>query len=219
MVNVKEFLYANRDEDYREFQSSLIPTVDKDRIIGVRTPVLRRLAKELYKNAEYGDFTSTPSHKYYEEECLHGFIIERISDFDLCIKMLDDFLPYVDNWASCDSLSPSVFKKNRSRLLPYIEKWIDSGKTYTVRFAIKMLMQHFLDEDFDASYLEKVASVKSEEYYVKMMVAWYFQVALTKQYDLAIRYIEEGRLSPWIHNKAIQKAKESLVVSKAKKEN
>jgi len=187
-------------------------------MIGVRTPALRLLAKEYAKRADISDFLTDLPHTYFDENQLHAFILSEIKDFALALNEVERFLPYVDNWATSDQMSPRVFKKHRSELLPAIESWLSSDHVYTVRFAVGMLMAHFLDEDFAPVYLEKVAAVTSDEYYVKMMVAWYFATALAKQYERAIPYIEEKRLSPWTHNKAIQKALESYRVTPDRKE-
>ena len=214
---IREKLFSLRDEKYRELQKKIIPNIPGDRVIGVRTPILRNLAKELYKDEDVNSFLSDLPHKYFDEDQLHAFIISLEKDFDTCISEVKAFLPYVDNWATCDQMSPKVFKKNAKDLLPYVNEWIDSDKTYTVRFAIGMLMQHFLDEKFDTKYADMVAEVRSEEYYINMMAAWYFATALAKQYDQVIPYIEENRLSDWVHNKTIQKSVESYRISDEKK--
>lgn len=210
-------LFALRDIPYRDFQSGLIPNVDKELLIGVRTPALRALAKELSKQADTGAFLSTLPHTYFDENQLHAFLISEIKDFAACVEATEAFLPYVDNWATCDQLSPKVFKKHREELLPYIFRWLRSDRTYTVRFAVGMLMAHFLDEAFSAEYLDSVASLHSEEYYINMMIAWYFATALAKQYDAALPYMEQRRLSAWTHNKVIQKAVESRRVTEEQK--
>ncbi|MBQ4052674.1 MAG: DNA alkylation repair protein [Clostridia bacterium] len=214
MSNLKRDLFALQDLPYREFHASLIPTVDPARIIGIRTPVLRRFAKS-FRDA--GFLESLP-HYYYEENNLHVFLINQIKDFDQCLAAVQAFLPYVDNWATCDSLRPSVFAKNKEALLPAIQGWLQSEHPYTLRFGIEMLMCHYLDRDFEPCYLNWVAKIQTEEYYVQMMVAWYFATALAKQYDAAFPFIEGRRLDPWIHQKTIQKAVESLRVSPAHKE-
>ena len=221
---ITEKLFSFQDTKYRDFQVKLIPTVSADSVIGVRTPRLRTFAKELSKTlgTEDGegvsDFLSSLPHKYFDENQLHAFLISEQKDFDKCVSLLEEFLPYIDNWATCDQLSPKIFKKNREKLLPLIEKWLSSSKTYTIRFAVGMLMQHFLDSDFNPSYLEKVAEIRSEEYYVNMMIAWYFATALAKQYEASLPYIERKKLAPWTHNKAIQKAIESYRITKEQKE-
>ena len=196
-------LFRMQDKDYALMQVKIIPTVAADRIIGVRTPALRAFAKKLYKDVEAEAFLACVPHQYFDEDQLHAFVISLEKNFDKCMAEVDDFLPFIDNWATCDQLSPTAFKKEPEKLLPYIRSWIKSDKTYTVRFAIGMLMQHFLDERFDREYADMVAGVRSEEYYVNMMIAWYFATALAKQYEAALPYLEEKRLSDWVHNKAI----------------
>lgn len=214
---IKE-LDALQDVEYRDFQSGLIPNVEKDYFIGVRTPELRKLAKVMAKREDVDEFLSELPHSTFDENQLHAFIISEIKDFDKCIEEVELFLPYVDNWATCDQMSPKVFKKKRALLMERIKEWIVSEKTYTVRFAIGMLMSHFLDEDFDKSYLDMVAEVRSEEYYINMMIAWYFATALAKQYDAVLPYIEGRRLDVWTHNKAIQKSVESRRITEKQKE-
>lgn len=204
----REELFKMQDPIYRDFHARLIPNIDTNKIIGIRTPQLRSFAKKYEKSEERIKFISEPKHEFYEENNLHGFFIEQIKDFDECIFMLEKFLPYVDNWATCDLIQPKVFLKNKKKLFPFIQKWICANDTYTVRFAIKMLM-NYLDEDFTASHLEMVKNVKLEEYYVKMAAAWYFATALAKQYDESVLYIENRLLDRWTHNKSIQKAVES----------
>jgi len=217
-MTVSGKLFALRDEDYKKFNASLIPTVNPDTVIGVRTPALRKMAKEISGTADGEKLMKTLPHKYYEENNLHGMLIERIVDFDKCIKELERFLPFVDNWATCDLLRPKVFKKHPEKLLIKIKEWISSEHTYTVRFGMGMLMCHFLDENFREEYLSLVASVESDEYYIKMMQAWFFATALAKQWDTAVKYIEKEKLSPWVHNKTIQKARESFRITKEQKE-
>lgn len=217
MVDIEKELFELQDIEYREFQCSLMPTVSKDKVIGVRIPYLRKMAKDLHKSPVAEDFMNKLPHKYYEEYNLHGFLIEKINDFDATVKRLDEFLPYVDNWATCDSVSLKVLGKYPERLKSKIYEWLSSEHTYTVRYAIKMLMTHFLDEDFDCRYLDTVCEIKSEEYYIRMMQAWYFATALAKQYDAAIVYIEDSRLDTWVHNKAIQKAIESYRITPEQK--
>ena len=211
-------LYKKQDIKYRDFQAKLIPDKTVDDMIGVRTPELRKYAKELMKRDDIGEFLSTLPHEFFDEYQLHAFIISGIKDFDKCMDEVNRFLPYVDNWATCDQLSPKVFKKNRPELLKQIKKWIKSKDTYTVRFGIGMLMQHFLDEDFDVKYPEMVVKLRSDEYYINMMIAWYFATALAKQYDTVIPFIEEKRLDKWTHNKAIQKSVESYRITPQQKE-
>lgn len=210
-------LYSLQDLKYRDMQIRIIPTVDPKSIIGVRTPELRAIAKEMLKEGDYSDFLKALPHEYFEENQLHAFIISGIKDMDVCMKELEIFLPYVDNWATCDQMSPKVFKKHREELLRHIEKWIRSDRTYTVRFAVGMLMEHFLDEDFDPVYPDMVAALRSEEYYINMMIAWYFATALAKQYERIIPYIEEKKLDKWTHNKAIQKSVESYRITDEQK--
>ncbi len=214
---ITEELFKLQDKKYRDFQSKLIPNVDSDSVIGVRTPELRKLAKKLVKEEDIGEFLNILPHKYFDENQLHAFILSEKKDFDKCIEEVDKFLPYIDNWATCDQLSPKIFKKNKSILLEKIKKWITSSHTYTVRFGIGMLMQHYLGEDFDIKYPKIVAKVKSEEYYINMMIAWYFATALAKQYDKIIPFIEGKKLDKWTHNKTIQKAIESYRITPEQK--
>lgn len=214
---VREKLFSLQDMKYKEFHSKLMPTVDSELVIGVRTPDLRRFAKDFSKNGMAEDFLATLPHKYYEENNLHAFIVADIRDFNTAVEKLNDFLPYVDNWATCDMMRPVAFKKHHRELLCEIEKWIESDRPYTVRFGIEMLMVHFLDDDFDIAFLHKVAQIKSEEYYVKMMVAWYFATALAYRYDEALPFIESKKLDSWIHNKTIQKAVESYRITDEQK--
>ena len=210
-------LFCLRDEEYGIFQQRLIPTAPPERIIGVRTPALRAFAKRLYSDPGRDAFLSALPHRYFDEDQLHAFVISLEKDFDTCLAEVEAFLPFIDNWATCDQLSPKAFKKNPGRLLPHIESWIGSGKTYTVRFAIGMLMQHFLGDNFDTRYADMAAAVRSEEYYVNMMIAWYFATALAKQYERILPYLEERRLDAWTHNKAIQKSIESCRITPEQK--
>ena len=214
---IEKELFKLQDKKYKDFQSKLVPTIDPNAIIGIRTPELRNLAKKLIKE-DYNSFLDSLPHNYYEENLIHFFIIAMIKDFDECIKRTNEFLPYVDCWSVCDQSSPKSFKKNHKKLLPYIKKWIKSKKTYTIRFGIRMLMNEYLDEDFKPEYLELVSNIKSEEYYVNMMIAWYFATALAKQYEYTIKYIENNKLDKWTHNKAIQKAIESYRITPEQKE-
>ena len=209
LYDIRDELFKMQDIEYRDFNSKLIPTVKKEDMIGVRTPELRKYAKKLLKEEGMEDFLHSLPHKYFDENQLHAFIISEIKDFKLCIDELINFLPYLDNWATCDQLSPKIFKKYRNDLLPHIYEWLKSNKTYTVRFGIGMLMEHFLDEDFKTEYPEMVAAVRSEEYYINMMTAWYFATALAKQYESILPFIEGNKLDTWTHNKSIQKAIES----------
>ena len=206
---IQEHLFEMQDKEYRDFQSKLIPTVDEECFIGVRTPDLRKYASALAKQEDIPVFLNALPHKYFDENQLHAFIISVMKDYESCVTELDRFLPYVDNWATCDQMSPKVFKKHRTELLAQIREWIASDRTYTVRFGIGMLMEHYLDDDFDPEYPEMVAAVHSEEYYINMMIAWYFATALAKQYETILPFIEGQRLEAWTHNKAIQKAVES----------
>ena len=202
-------LFRLQDKKYAAFQAKLIPTVEADRIIGVRTPELRAFAGKLFRGGDKAAFLTSLPHQYFDEDQLHAFVISLEKNFDKCIAEIEAFLPFIDNWATCDQLSPKVFQKEPERLLPYIYTWIQSDKVYTVRFAIGLLMRHFLDEKFDPKYADMVAAVRSEEYYIHMMIAWYFATALAKQYDAVLPYLEEKRLDDWTHNKAIQKSVES----------
>ena len=215
---IRKELFLMQDRKYRDFQSRLMPTVDPERMIGVRTPALRKLAKEMGKSGDSTSFLAELPHRYFDENQLHAFLLSEMKDFPRCMEEVERFLPYIDNWATCDQLSPKVFRKHRKELLLRIPEWIRSKETYTIRFGIGMLMQHFLDEDFDPAYLEMVAALRSEEYYVNMMIAWYFATALAKQYDAALPLMENRRLSGWTHNKAIQKALESFRVTPEHKE-
>lgn len=215
---IRKELKKLQDKGYREMQVTIIPTVDADSIIGVRTPALRQLAKEFAKREDISEFLSDLPHKFFEENQLHAFILSGMKDAESCIRLVDEFLPYVDNWATCDQMSPKVFKKHKQLLLEYVDKWIRSEHTYVKRFAIGMLMEHFLDEDFKTSYLTKVSKIRSEEYYVNMMIAWYFATALAKQYEDTLPFIEKQKLDKWTHNKSIQKAVESYRITQEQKE-
>ena len=215
---IKKELFAMQDKEYKSFHSRLMPTINPDTIIGVRIPLLRSFAKKLNKDADNAVFLKALPHQYYEENNLHAFLIEQISDFDLCICELNRFLPYVDNWATCDCMRPKSFKKNKEKLLPHIYTWLSSNHTYTIRFGIGMLMFYFLDEDYNIKYSDTVSEIKSDEYYVNMMIAWYFATALSKQWDRIIPYIENYRLPQWVHNKTIQKSVESYRITKEQKE-
>ena len=214
---IRASLFSLRDEPYRALQITTIPTVPPDTIIGVRTPQLRKMAKQLAQRPDIDAFLRELPHRYFEENQLHAFLIAEIRPFEACLEAVSRFLPYVDNWATCDQLSPKVFRISREQLIPVIRRWIDSGATYTVRFGVGMLMAHFLDEAFDPAYPAWVAGIRSDAYYVRMMVAWYFATALAKQYEAALPYIEDSRLDVWTHNKAIQKAIESYRVPPERK--
>ncbi|MBR2683733.1 MAG: DNA alkylation repair protein [Atopobiaceae bacterium] len=215
---VREELFRLQDAAYREFQLGVMPTVDASTVIGVRTPALRKLAKQLGRRDDVDVFLSDLPHTYFDENQLHAFIVSEVRDYAACVAEVEQFLPYVDNWATCDQMSPRVFKRHRAELLEPIKHWIASDETYTMRFGVGMLMEHYLDEDFDPIYLDMVAGVTSDEYYVRMMVAWYFATALAKQYDAAIPYLTERRLDGWTHNKTIQKAIESRRISAEQKD-
>lgn len=215
--DIKRILFALADENYRGFNATLIPTVDKSTIIGVRIPVLRKLANELHKSGYGFEFIRQLPHDYFEENNLHAFIIEKITDFDKAVEELDKFLPYVNNWATCDSMNPKVFGKYPEKTKIQALKWIESDHVYTVRFGIGLLMRHFLEENFSGDVLETVASITSDEYYVNMMIAWFFATALAKQYDSTLPYITENKLSNWCHNKTIQKAVESYRITDEQK--
>ena len=212
-MTVYDRLAACCDEKYRELQSKLVPNIPKDTILGVKTPDMRKIAKDIKGTKEAEDFLAELPHRYYEENLVHFFLIAMIKKFEECVEAVEAFLPYVDCWPVCDQSSPKVFSKNHSKLLPLIKKWIASDHVYTSRFGIRMLMNEFLGADFKPEYIEWVAAVKGEDYYIRMMVAWYFATALAKQYDATIVYIEEHRLESWTHKKAIQKAIESFRVS------
>ena len=216
-MKIQKELFSLQDKKYMKFLSKLTPNVSEDTIIGVRIPEIRKLAKKLVKNDEYEDFLKELPHKYYDENLLHGAIISENKDFENCIELLNSFLPFVDNWAVCDTISPKIFKKHKKELIEKIKEWSQSDKTYTCRFGVEMLMTHFLDEDFKKEYLEMVANIHSEEYYVKMVIAWFFATALAKQWDYAVIYLENNRLDVWVHNKTIQKARESLRILEDKK--
>lgn len=218
MTEIQQRLFALQDAGYRDFHAALMPTVDKALVIGVRMPALRALAKELKGTEPAADFMAQLPHKYYEENNLHAALIGHIRDFDACMAAVERFLPYVDNWATCDMMNPRALAKDKAALLERIRLWLQSGHTYPVRFGMGMLMNHFLEEDFREEYPALVASVRSEEYYVRMMQAWYFATALAKQYEAAVTYLEQRRLGAWVHNKTIQKARESFRVSQEQKE-
>ena len=217
-MSVYEELCKVKDDKYKEFQSALVPNISKDTILGVRTPEMRKIAKDMFNTDEGKKFLKKLPHKYYEENLVHFFMIALIKDFDECVKETERFLPYIDCWPVCDQSSPKAFKKKHDELLPLIKKWIDSGHVYTSRFGMRMLMNEFLGEDFKPEYLTWVASKKGEDYYLKMMVAWYFATALAKQYDATIPFFEKHILDDWCHKKAIQKAIESFRVSDEHKE-
>ena len=220
MINeeIREKLYDRQDLKYRDFQAKLIPGMETEKMIGVRTPDLRKIAKQMVKREDIGEFLENLPHEFFDENQVHAFVISELKDYGRCVQGVERFLPFVDNWATCDQMSPKVFKKHRPELLDSIKEWIRSEHTYTVRFAVGMLMQHYLDEDFDPEYPEMVAEVQSEEYYIRMMIAWYFATALAKQYEAVLPYIEKEKLDVWTHNKAIQKAVESYRIRPEQKE-
>ena len=211
---IQKTLLSMGEESYREFSSKLMPTVEKSKVIGIRIPILRKYAKSL---ENYEAFLQELPHTYFEENNLHAFLIEREKDFDRCVEKLDAFLPYVDNWATCDSMKPRVLRKEPEKLLVYIEKWINAKDVYAVRYAINLLMSFYLDELFDRKYLQMVAEVGSDAYYINMMRAWYFATALAKQYEEALPYVENRKLDAFTHQKTIQKAIESLRITKEQK--
>ena len=217
-MTIQKKLFELQDKDYALFHSKLIPTVPPEKIIGVRTPEIRKLAKTIYKENSYATFLKELPHEFYDENMLHGLLISEIKSYDNCISELEKFLPYVDNWAVCDTMSPKVFRNNRELLLSKIREWTASEHTYTCRFGIEMLMSHFLDENFKAEYNEIPAAVRSEEYYVNMMVAWYFATALAKQWEDTLPYLLNRRLDQWTHNKTIQKAIESYRITPEQKD-
>ena len=222
-MTIYERLLEVQDLEYKDFQSKLVPNISPDTMIGVRTPQMRAIAKELSKSGEAKEFLESLPHKYYEENIIHFFVVSLIKDFDECVREVEKFLPYIDCWPVCDQSSPKVFKKNHEKILPLIKKWISSDHVYTSRFGMRILMNEFLDEDFKSEYLKWVASKmppsnQDADYYLKMMVAWYFATALAKQYDATVPFIERKKLEAWTHNKAIQKAMESFRVSDEHKE-
>lgn len=216
-MDIQKQLFKMQDTGYRDFQSKLMPSVDKERVIGVRTPQLRAFAKELGKSQEAEQFLHQLPHQYYEENNLHGMLIAAVKNYEECVEKVKEFLPYVDNWATCDLLRPAVFKKHLPELSGEIKAWIGSEKTYTVRFGIGILLSYYLDEGFDTEYLEWAAQIRSQEYYINMMTAWYFATALAKQYEKTLPYLTEQRLDVWTHNKTIQKAIESYRISPEQK--
>lgn len=214
---IREDLFAMQDLSYRDFHSRLMPDVDKAAVIGVRVPELRKYVKELAKDPEIQEFLDDLPHQYYEENNVHGFLIQQMKEYEKCMEELEKFLPYINNWAICDMTSPKVFKKHKEELLEAVRRWIASNHIYTVRYGIGMLMQHYLDEDFREEYPQMVSEIQSEEYYVNMMIAWYFATALAKQYETILPYIEKQKLDVWTHNKTIQKACESYRITPEQK--
>lgn len=218
MTDIQERLFELRDEQYKKFNAGLLPTVDPDTMIGVRTPALRKLARQLAGESEGEEFLTALPHAYFEENCLHAFMLESMKDFAQCVQALDNFLPYVDNWMTCDLMSPKVVQKDFPKLLEKVKEWIHSKETYTIRYGLNMLMKYFLKERFEPEYLELAAKIRTQEYYVQMGIAWFFATALTYQYEAAVIYLEEKRLEQWIHNKSIQKAVESRQISAERKD-
>ena len=208
-ARIREALMSMAEESFADFQRKLMPTVSPEAVLGVRTPKLRAYAKSLYQEGNVEGFLSDVPHQYFEENCLHGFLLEQIKDCAACLEEVDRFLPYVDNWATCDMMRPKCFKKDKALVLGAVTSWLASDHTYTVRYGIGMLMTHYLKDDFRPEYLSWVADIYSNEYYVNMMIAWYFATALAYQYEAAIPYLESHTLSVWVHNKTIQKAVES----------
>lgn len=217
-MNITEKLFEKRDAGYALFQAKLTPGIPPEAFIGVRIPDIRRIAKEYAKDPESEEFLASLPHGYYDENILHGSLISMKKDYDECICLVDAFLPYVDNWAVCDTMSPKVFAKHRPELIIKIREWIKSGMTYTCRFGIEMLMSHFLDEYFRPEYNRLPAEVRSEEYYVNMMIAWYYATALAKQWDDTVKILEDGSLGDWVQNKTIRKARESFRITDEQKE-
>lgn len=224
-MSIRDQLFELQDKEYAEFQAKLTPGVSVDSIIGVRVPKLRAFAKHLIKDADSDDkcceikeFLNTLPHKYYDENILHGILISEIRDYEQCVQKVEEFLPYVDNWAVCDGLLPKIFQKNKEKLLVKINEWVSSKHTYTCRFGIRMLMNHFLDKDFKEEYIFIPGNVISQEYYVNMMIAWFYATALAKQWDAAVKILEKKQLGAWTHNKTIQKACESYRISPEQKE-
>ena len=211
-------LIGVKDDAYREFQAKLVPNISPETILGVRTPDMRKIARELFESSERDAFLNDLPHRYYEENLIHFFVISMIKDFDECVEAVEAFLPYVDCWPVSDQATPKAFAKNHQKLLPYIRKWIASDHVYTARFGIRMLMNEFLGDDFRDEYPELVANKKGGDYYLKMMIAWYFATALAKKYNETIPFFEQRRLDEWVHRKAIQKAVESYRVSDEHKE-
>ena len=217
MNNIIRDLYNLKDKKYKELQSKILPTLDPNTIIGVRTPDLKKYAKTLFKENNYQDFINSLPHKYYEENQLHAFIISEIKDYNECLNNFKKFLPYVDNWSTCDQSTPKVFSKHLDKLIKEIKVWIKSKETYTIRFGVSMLMRNYLDDHFKVEYLDLVSKIKSKEYYVNMMRAWFFATALAKQYKDTVPYIENHKLDTWTNNKTIQKAIESYRITDEQK--
>ena len=218
MEEIREQLFQLKEEKYQKFQSKLIPSINPDSMIGVRTPYLKKIAKDFRKREGIEKFLKELPHEYFEENQIHAFFIAEEKNMEECVKEVNLFLPYVDNWATCDQLNPKVFKFYKKELMEEIKVWLNSEEEYTVRFGIKMLMDHFLDKDYLKEYSDMVAKIAREEYYIRMMIAWYFATALAKQYENSLSYFTEKTLEKWIHNKALQKAMESNRIENKKKE-
>lgn len=218
-MNITKILFELQDKKFRDFNSRLIPNIDKESVIGIKTPELKSIAKELIKEGSADNFISVLPHKYFEENQIHAFVISSIKDYDKCIYELERFLPYIDNWATCDQLIPKVLGKYPEKTLKKADVYLKSKHTYTVRFGIGIYMRYFLDESFDKKYLEKIAKIRNEDYYVRTMISWYFATALAKQYESTITVFTEKKLDTWVHNKAIQKAGESFRVTEEHKQN
>ena len=215
---VQKQLFELQDLQYRDFQAKLMPTVNKETVIGVRTPSLRAYAKKFGKTDNVSAFLEVLPHKYYEENNLHGLLIEQIKAYPSCIAALDRFLPYIDNWATCDLLAVRTVKNHLNSYIKKIDRWLESEHIYTIRFGINMLMRYYLEEEFKLEYPGKVAAIRSEEYYVNMARAWYFATALAKKYDQVLPFLEEQKMDVWTHNKTIQKAIESYRITPEQKE-
>ena len=218
LTKLQKQLFELQDLKYRDFHSKLMPETDKETVIGIRTPVLRKFAKEFAGTSEAAAFLRQLPHRYYEENNLHMMLITGIKDYEKCMKEIQRFLPCIDNWATCDYPAPKCFARHKDQVLEEAKRWISSGETYVIRYGIGMLMRLFLDEDFSSEYLEMAAAVQSQEYYVNMMIAWYFATALAKQWDATVPYIEQHKLSDWVHRKTVQKAVESYRITPEQKE-
>ena len=217
MNELQTTLFGLQDLKYRDFHSRLMPGIDKDTVIGIRTPVLRKFAKNFAGTTEAETFLQELPHQYYEENNLHMMLLAGIKEYEKCVCEVERFLPYINNWATCDLPAPKCFAKHKEELLPKIRTWMVSDHTYTIRYGIEMLMNLYLEEDFKPEYPKLVVAVQSEEYYVNMMIAWYFATALAKQWDAVIPYLEQRKLSPWVHRKTIQKAVESYRITDEQK--
>ncbi len=215
---IRSWILLNANANDAMFQAKLFPTLPPESIHGIKTPILRKYARELACRPDVVDFLESLPHAWFEEKQLHPFILSEMKDYTLCVERIDYYLSYVDNWATCDQISPRIFRRHTDELLPWIGRWLHSEHEYAVRFGIRMLMEYFLNERFRVAYLHTVASVSRQEYYIKMMQAWYFATALAKQWDSAIGLIEDGKLDLWVHNKTIQKAIESFRITNTQKD-